>query len=482
MRIKTTLFIVILSAAITEASAQHYSLYNSGTIAESVENPWVSVFDGTCKKIGTNFFIPSVQGDGFLSGDADRIARDWGLRDIAMSQPLSNPQEKNRGYVYSHVNWLTVKVNLELDRYKNTEVLFNHATRAIGGGNIKNIAVNLGNGAFFNEIYDDWREVGVLNSKAMGFSFNETSLGLRTGFDDYFSAGVKLSYLSGIAHEDYEINHSELIYDAATDVLETRLRGYMNTARPRNDDEIGVQDFLPNFRNPGISLSAGIENWVNESFKFSLAIKDLGFIRWKDYKPEQLNVGKTVEIPNYSLFSIQDAEPQYDEIREDAVPGPYTTTLPMRLEAGGTALLHENYTANLVLAHFTKINRTDITLVNDFSYKDFHLIVNAGYNTGNNLSLGATFLISSPTVDFFIGSENLFPTARFIRYMNDEGEPDPNNPGGKTYDYNYSSSTAANVLVGFALKLGQCNSPHNSRWLNLRNKRGRRKKEDCYVF
>src|SRR3546814_12190504 len=70
----TTLFLSLWAGGL---QAQHYSLYNSGTLAESVENPWVSVFEDACGIVVSNFFIPTINGDGFLQGDAAQGGREY---------------------------------------------------------------------------------------------------------------------------------------------------------------------------------------------------------------------------------------------------------------------------------------------------------------------------------------------------------------------------------------------------------------------
>src|SRR5690606_41178491 len=95
MRTKASVFLFLLVATAGGLQAEHYSLYNSGTLAESVENPWVSVFDNAGGVVAAHFFIPTVNGDGFLQGDAAEAGRELLVWDRKRQQPLSEPDAED---------------------------------------------------------------------------------------------------------------------------------------------------------------------------------------------------------------------------------------------------------------------------------------------------------------------------------------------------------------------------------------------------
>lgn len=470
MRTKASVFLFLLVATAGGLQAQHYSLYNSGTLAESVENPWVSVFDNACGFVASNFFIPTVNGDGFLQGDAAEAGREFLFWDRKLQQPLSDPDAKNHLNVYGHLNVITVKYLY--DQATGTELLFDHSVRSMNAATVKNITVNLAQGGSFPIQNTYPPGTGPLNSNLFHYLYAETSIGARRRFDESFSAGVKLSYLSGIAHFDGGIGYSDGNYFAAVDQMDFKIRGEAEYTTYAND--LGISDFLPSFRNPGFSISGGIEKRMDERFKFTLAVKDLGVINWKE-KGEQvvLTPAQVIDVENFSVLNKNGAKAELDSIRAQyATAHTYRTALPTRFEAGGSLDVHPNYTANVLVGYFTKFKRADLNLINDFKYGDFHLILNAGYNTYHNFLLGLNFLIRSPRVDFFVGSDNLLPSIKVNRQLNDR-------------NYQFSSRTAANVNFGFALRLGACDGSGaflDAGWLNLRDKRGKRRKEDCFNF
>ncbi|HYH56303.1 MAG TPA: DUF5723 family protein, partial [Anseongella sp.] len=300
MRVKAAIFLCILGLGYGDLGAQHYSLYNSGTLAESVENPWVSVFEGTCKKVASNFFIPTVNGDGFLEGDAAEGGREslfWGR---GMQDTLSGWQRRNQMDLYGHVNVLSVKYLLH--EATNTELLFDLSMRSMNAATVKNLTVNLAQGGDFITQSEYGPGAGPVNSNAFHYLFNETSLGLRRRFDETFAAGIKLSYLSGIAHFEGGVGYSEGEYGRTEDLMILRMRGQAEFTPYPGDPKAG--DFLPGFRNPGFSISGGVEKRVGESFKFTVGIKDLGSIRWKQ-KGERvlLTPEDEVLLENFSVLS-----------------------------------------------------------------------------------------------------------------------------------------------------------------------------------
>lgn len=470
MKVNASIFLFLLTICGSQLQAQHYSLYNSGTLAESVENPWVSAFEGACGIIASNFFIPTVNGDGFLQGDGAEAGREYLFWNQKMQQPLSDPQGKNHANFYGHLNVITVKYLF--DKATQTEFLFDHSVKSMSAATVKNMTVNLAQGGSFVNTDPYTPDMGPLNMNFFHYLYAETSIGARRRFDETFAAGIKLSYLSGIAHFDAGIGYSEGQYYPGTDEMEFTMRGQAEYTTYSKD--LGISDFLPSFRNPGFSISGGIEKKMNESFKFTLGVKDLGLINWKE-KGEQviLTPDDPISVENFSVLTKNGAEAEIDEIRtQHATAHTYRTALPTRFEAGASMDLHPNYTANVLVGYFTKFKRADLNLINDFKYQDFHLILNAGYNTYENVLLGLNFLIRSPRVDFFIGSDNLLPSVKVNRQLNNE-------------NYHYDSRTAANFNFGFALRLGPCEGVGNfldADWLNLRDKRGKRRKEECFTF
>src|SRR3546814_591366 len=127
MNIKTRIYILLLLLWAGGLQAQHYSLYNSGTLAESVENPWVSVFEDACGIVASNFFIPTINGDGFLQGDAAQGGREYIFWNRKVP-PLGNLQNKNHVNLYNHLNVITVKYLY--DEATQTEFLFDQIGRA----------------------------------------------------------------------------------------------------------------------------------------------------------------------------------------------------------------------------------------------------------------------------------------------------------------------------------------------------------------
>src|SRR5690606_32538563 len=136
-------------------------------------------------------------------------------------------------------------------------------------------------------------------------------------------------------------------YNQATDQMTLNGRGEATFTSYSKDLNMG--DFMPSFRNPGLSISGGIEKKLNEIFKFSLGIKDLGGISWKEKGERvQLDGSEPIVLDNFSTMSADMAEDELTEIRMNyGRLETYHTPLPTRIEAGGSVAVHPNYTANV---------------------------------------------------------------------------------------------------------------------------------------
>src|SRR5690606_26348225 len=123
----------------------------------------------------------------------------------------------------SHLNVLTVKYLY--DEATHTEFLFDHSVKSMGAATVKNLTVNLAQGGDFVQTAPLTEADGPLNTNLFHYLYTATTVGARRQFDETFSAGVSLSYLSGIAHFDVGIGYSEGQYDQAADQMDLFMRG-----------------------------------------------------------------------------------------------------------------------------------------------------------------------------------------------------------------------------------------------------------------
>lgn len=452
-----TLFLMVMGCGLS--CAQQTTLYNSQTLAESADNPWVAIFDKDCQQIGFNFLIPAIATNTLFRGEAVAPLLGWSAGRQAISSLLDNSQRMNRYTSVSSAEWISVKINRPSASYVHTEWFFGHATRVAGWGTFKNLLVNVGSGLIDEgQPYSLSAADGPFNGKAAGYAYNETSAGWRADLDEDLFAGVKLAYLSGITYADYQITESSLaVTDRQPQMAVATAAGRYRRATHADSLEAPLRlgHFLPNIRNPGIALSAGIEKWLNDRFKYTLAIKDLGMIYWGQDHPEWTdNTQVSVRLRNYELFTRDPDDANilgtFREARDslfeegDGTRGPFTTFLPTRLQAGASALLYPNYTANLLITQTLLQNRTEAVIIHDLHKQPYHLRISTGYDSFQGATLGLTFLLRTSMLDVFAGTDNLLATFRGAGYLAGAG--------------GYRSPAGLSMVFGVSFRLGNCDT------------------------
>src|SRR5690606_9184467 len=136
--------------------------------------------------------------------------------------PLEDEQARNRLYLNGRASVLSIKVLV--DQPTGSEALLDHSVRSMNWARFKNISMNLAQGGSFIEKDYYGPEEGVANANAFHYMFTETSLGYRRKFSPDFSAGIKLSFLNGIAHMEGGAGYSEAAYDRMTDQMALEVR------------------------------------------------------------------------------------------------------------------------------------------------------------------------------------------------------------------------------------------------------------------
>lgn len=442
---KSIALLSLLLLAYSFASAQRLSVFGTGTMFEALENPAVGVLNRNCNLFQFNCFIPSVAADGRYFGDADTLVRNYGLngsKAIYNWPPLDNPQKLNYGVAVGSINWLTAKVML--DYRTGSELLIEMSTKGYGSGDLKNEAIsafnkgNLGVGSYPNQFL----------TNSYGSSYTQVAFGYRRDINDFLSAGIKLGYVSGINYGDLQFTNTRMdIQQSLSTPDENQLYlSLTGTSKLLGKTEsFEAKDFLPNFKNPGLTISAGVNGRINDDWEASLYLKDAGFINWKDNNKAKIYDGRRyingVLLKDYSSDSLKTLLKFNDTT---ATTEHFRTSLPARLEGGVSGYITHYLRSAVFVSMPLKDLQTDIALINDFYYKDYHFILQAQYNTHNTFQVGTHIMIKSPIVDFIVGSDNLLGTIKLAKAANEDTE------------YYYDSRTTANVNFGLVFKFGKC--------------------------
>ena len=101
-----------------------------------------------------------------------------------------------------------------------------------------------------------------------------------------------------------------------------------------------------------------------------------------------------------------------------------------------------NYKPNLILSKTIYYDGGDLVLVNNYHLKNHVLTASAAYNTTGILQIGGQYMIKTPNVEFYIGSDQLLKSYEMLRNSIKSASP-------------YSSGyTGVSFYMGFGLKFG----------------------------
>lgn len=420
--------------------AQQFTQYNTGTLYDSFENPAQRSFiPDSSRQFASNFFFPNIDGNFYITGDAQHTLKDRYFNNMYDNQAL----KIGNGTSFNHVNananayWLMLKMFTSLDGKE--EVGFFVESKALGRGIFTDESIALLNGStnFPANSYTN-----VFNSKFTYQSYNEAGFSYREQVTRQFALGFKIASVSGMSYEDINIKQSSINFDAETGNGDLVLRGVNRKAgfstRP--------------FSNPGLSASIGTMYRTHDGFVIQANLKDFGFIHWN----------KNAEVYNFhgdtTIHNLTSAG------REDNV---YHAVSSSFTDAGrilhayntpldGTAEVSVNksfwiddsrmfrYSPTLIASKELAYTGFTGAMVNPVQYKNYTLSLVTSYDDMRLFNFGGQFMIKSANAEFFIASNRLTQSLTILRAQL-KSQHAINSSG---------NLTGSDFLIGFSLKFG----------------------------
>lgn len=436
---KKLAFTLALTICASIVWGQQFSLYNSRTLYDAFENPSQKAFQtDSSRKYAFNFFIPTLSFNGRFNGPAgnnfNRLIYNNEIdgRDITLGTSEMNT-------LTAHTNSYMLMLRIFSNVNYNREIGFSWQMRNEGKVNVSNETLAIfDNYALFTE--DQYND--VFNNDGYNQSYNQYSFNYREDFDKRLSLGVKLSLLSGITYNKLEIDQSQLSIRRDLNEFDVLLRGNFKSNVVDADLNSGIIN--PTFRDPGLSVSLGGSYKFREGWFLLGNIKDIGFIKWnKASYNYELN----------DLVKIDNAQyPDADERLRDGIDRVLTQRKGVgqfnsMINGKAEALLNKDfgkYKPNLILSKNLFYEGGHAALVNNYHLNDLLVFTaTADYNMENYLQVGGQFMIKSPNIEFFLGSDNIINTYKSSRSL-------------LSNNAEYSDgSSAASAYIGFAMKFGR---------------------------
>ena len=429
----------ILFVSVLSVNAQQYSLYNSRTLYDSFENPSQRAYQvDTSRRIAFNFFIPTISFNTTFSGPAESAFKNLIYNGLFNGRELTMGQTRKNVLTLNSNNYIAMlRILKSVNKYQEIGISWQirSDTRA-----------EVGNELF--AVLDDYRifdidSVGdLLNLNAYNQNYHQFSLSYRLNPTRRLALGTKISVLSGISYSQLKVTKSDIKFDDVTDMMDVALAGRLRSSFKFN--RFQTEMVKPNFKNLGLSITASASYKFRDGWFVMGNLKDIGFIKWNsesfqyDFNTERLIIENA---------SNESADERFiEEIEKNISPKSEKKSYLSALNGKAEILINKNfgsYHPNLILSKNVYYKGADIALVNNIHLKQYVFTGLANYNTNGFMQLGGQFMIKTPNVEFYAGSDHLLKTVEVVRNsIKNES----------TFTSGY---TGASFYLGFALKFGR---------------------------
>lgn len=397
-------FVLIINI---DLKAQQYALFNTHTLFDTFENPAQRSFlSDYSAQHASNFLLPNLNFNLANRGDVNYTLKKR-LNDGYMDTrniPAGN-NEQNIFYGNTNIYLLTYRV---FDSsWSNKELGFSWQLRADAYADYTNESII----ALRNYSRLNAAQEGLFNGNGYGQSYHQFSMDYREDYDDNLSFGFKISLLSGITYNQADIVQSGLHTDQnkwSVGLTGTYRASFLLT------DELNKQTLLPEFKNPGLSVSLGTSYTAPSGIFLMGNLKDMGFIRWnKNSGTVLLNDVVTVTgtgNSNSKLLQRKIVNLLKDKNEKRSF---YTPT-----NAKADFMISKDYgfyRPGFIASKNIFYKGGDLVLVNSFRFNDFSVSLSPGYNLNQFLLLGLQGMYQNADFEFFIGTDNLMQSVAVFK-------------------------------------------------------------------
>ena len=428
--------------------AQHWALYNTGTLYDSFENPSQKTFTpDSSRRIAFNCFIPN----GGMSY-AGRGPAEATIRQLFYLGPLDPKGLDNNDLTYNklfadgniYVAMLRVFKSIEYNR----EWGLSWQVKAEGDLAITNQTFT----TFHNPtITEDINFNDNLNNFGKGQLYHQLSFTYRENYNRRLAFGGKISYLSGIGYSKLKIDHSRVNVNSETETFDVYFKGSYQSNFLHNN--FSKRLLIPFFDNPGMAVSASFNYKTLRGLNIMGTIKDLGFILWRrtPYRYE-IDGEATVDASEQKTIANQLQHYIERDILQDPVTEKFSSSTNGKAELLFSKI-YGSFQPNLILSKSLIAKTGNVVLVNNYNYKWFKASLTTGYDFRKVIDIGGQLMYKTPNVEFFLGSDRLFKSLMIVKGVSsmqaDLADKKQNEtPPGSGY-------SGASAYLGFSLKFGK---------------------------
>lgn len=430
---KILLSVLLCYASLSSVWAQRFSMYNTGTLYDSFENPSQAAFIADTTKNIALSFIGNASIYTYLIGNAQTPVK----RRIFLSEPdegtfTSGQNSINKALVQSNVYLGMIKMFTSLSG--RVELGASYQIRANARGFATDATADLINGGSYYESLTN--KDNVFNGRGFYEGFHQLSVTYREKVTRTFALGIKLSALLGIDYNKINIDQSRLTADTMPLVRGRYQATYIDGRYPK-------RDLLPSFSNPGAAIGIGATFIAPGGIVFQGNIKDLGFIRWArraaTYRfDESSGSGITGGPQNVFRQAIRDNENYSSFVKP--ILGRAEFAVAKKFVFGSVM-----YQPTALVSQQLYGQGAALALINQVSFGTFSTSFSGILNEDKKFDLGLQLMYKKPNFELFIGSEQLGNTFNLYSAYNDNNSAITSS----------RSHSGASIYFGFSFKIGK---------------------------
>ncbi|CAM4130237.1 hypothetical protein SAMN06265348_103137 [Pedobacter westerhofensis] len=388
----------------SQLQAQQFGLFNTNTLFDAFENPAQRAFTSDdSRQYASNFLFPTGGFNTSNRGDASYTLQRK-LNDGFIDTKNIPVGMNNRNKLYGGSNVYLLTFRMSPFYQNNKELGFSWQIRSDAYANYTNeTLVALRNYGRFSTSKDD-----LFNGDGYGQSYHQFSANYRVDYGDGIAVGLKVGVLSGITYNNADVTQSGLT--VSPDHLSVRLTGKYKASFLLTE-ELDRNTLLPDFKNPGLSVSLGT-TYRSASDVFIMAnLKDLGFIRWnKNSSSVVLNNDLIVLNAGTAANSKELQRKVVDLLKLKNQRGAFYTATNAKVDFL-ISKTYNFYTPDLIISKNLFYNGADVVLVNNFKVEEFTISVTPAFNMNQFLLFGVQGLYQTANFELFAGTDNLLKSA-----------------------------------------------------------------------
>ncbi|HTN22085.1 MAG TPA: DUF5723 family protein [Pelobium sp.] len=384
--------------------AQNVSLYHSGTQFDTFENPVQQGFQKDFSRKYAVTLLPHINGFINFKGDGESA-----FKKLLFTRSFANTNVGNLGE--ARQNQLNGNANIYLANYRifrtrnyNRELGFSLQLKEEGQGIFTNETITLLDSykKFSQNEYDN-----AFNTDSYNQAYWQLGVSYRENYNDRWAFGAKVSLLNGLIYNKADISSSHLSINPNNSYTASVTGNYISSF---GFDKLNFDKLVPNLKNMGAAISVASSYQTKSGYYLTVNLKDAGFIHWSK------NTDNYTFDSNITVFNPDSANASarlFNGLKEDAnsteVKKSFYSKINTKIEFA-TSKEFGFYKPVFVASKSIFNPQGQFALINNLKKNAFVFSANAIYDLQTKLNFGSQIMVKSANMEFYLGSEQIFPT------------------------------------------------------------------------